>query len=52
MTRIAGQDCAVMCKLINTHTQGPVSVHVHRTDGVTESEGWEGANGVGVGTGT
>ena len=46
MTRIAGQDCAVM------HTQGPVSVHVHRTDGVTESEGWEGANGVGVGTGT
>ena len=32
-------------------SQGPVSVHAHRTDGVTESEGREGANGVGGGTG-
>ena len=28
-------------------SQGPVSVHAHRTEGVTGSEGREGANGVG-----
>ena len=28
-------------------SQGPVSVHEHRTEGVTGSEGREGANGVG-----
>ena len=27
------------------HSQGPVSVHAHRTEEVTESEGREGANG-------
>ena len=32
-------------------SQGPVSVHAHRTEGVTESEGREGANGVGGGNG-
>ena len=32
-------------------SQGPVSVHVHRTEGVTGSEGREGANGVGDGGG-
>ena len=31
--------------------QGPVSVHAHRTKGVTESEEREGANGVGGGIG-
>ena len=30
-------------------SQGPVSVQVHRTGGVTGSEGQEGANGVGAG---
>ena len=38
------------------YSQGPVSVHAHRTDGVTESKGREGANGVegeiGVGVGS
>ena len=29
------------------HSQGPASVHAHRTGGVTGSEGQEGANGVG-----
>ena len=29
------------------HSQGPASVQVHRTEGVTGSEGQEGANGVG-----
>ena len=35
------------------HSQGPVSVQAHRTEGVTRSEGWEGENGVegGVGVG-
>ena len=32
-------------------SQGPVSVHAHRTEGVTESEGREGANGGGGGGG-
>ena len=32
-------------------SQGPVSVHAHRTEGVTGSEGREGANGVGGGIG-
>ena len=32
-------------------SQGPVSVHAHRTVGVTGSEGREGANGVGIGGG-
>ena len=31
--------------------QGPVSVHAHRTEEVTGSEGREGANGIGVGDG-
>ena len=33
------------------HSQGPVSVQAHRTEGVTGSEGQEGANGVGGGIG-
>ena len=33
------------------HSQGPASVQAHRTGGVTESEGQEGANGVGGGIG-
>ena len=33
------------------HLQGPASVQVHHTGGVTGSEGQEGANGVGVGIG-
>ena len=33
------------------HSQGPASVQVHRTGGVTGSEGQEGANGVGGGIG-
>ena len=33
------------------HSQGPASVHAHRTEGVTRSEGREGANGVGGGIG-
>ena len=33
------------------HAQGPASVQAHRTGGVTESEGQEGANGVGGGIG-
>ena len=33
------------------HSQGPASVHAHRTGGVTGSEGQEGANGVGGGIG-
>ena len=32
-------------------SQGPVSVHAHRTEGITGSEEREGANGVGVGIG-
>ena len=32
-------------------SQGPASVQAHRTEGVTGSEGQEGANGVGVGIG-
>ena len=32
-------------------SQGPVYVHAHRTEGVTGSEGREGANGVGGGIG-
>ena len=32
-------------------SQSPVSVHAHRTEGVTESEGREKANGVGGGVG-
>ena len=32
-------------------SQGPVSVHAHRTEGVTESRGREGANRVGGGIG-
>ena len=32
-------------------SQGPVSVHAHRTEEVTSSEGREGANGVGGGIG-
>ena len=32
-------------------SQGLVSVQAHRTEGVTGSEGQEGANGVGVGIG-
>ena len=32
-------------------SQGPVSVQVHRTEGVTGSEGQEEANGVGIGVG-
>ena len=32
-------------------SQSPVSVHAHRTEGVTASERREGANGVGVGIG-
>ena len=32
-------------------SQGPVSVHAHRTKGVNGSEGREGGNGVGVGIG-
>ena len=32
-------------------SQGPVSVHAHRTEGVTESKEREGANGVEVGVG-
>ena len=32
------------------HSQGPASVQAHRTRGVTDSEGQEGANGVGDGT--
>ena len=31
------------------HSQGPVSVHAHRTKGVTGSEGRKGANGIGGG---
>ena len=31
------------------HLQGPASVQAHRTEGVTRSEGQEGANGSGVG---
>ena len=33
------------------HSQGPASVQVHRTGGVTGSEGQEGATGVGGGIG-
>ena len=35
-------------------SQGPVSVHAHHTEGVTEPKGREGANGVrgGIGVGT
>ena len=33
------------------HSQSPVSVHAHRTERVTGSEGQEGANGVGGGIG-
>ena len=33
------------------HSQGPASVQAHRTKGVTESKGQEGANGVGGGSG-
>ena len=59
MTRMTGPDCVVICKLINTHTHihrqlrslGPVSVQMHRTEGVTGSEGREGANEVGGGVG-
>ena len=32
-------------------SQDPVSVHAHSTEGVTESEGREGANGGGIGDG-
>ena len=32
-------------------SQGPVSVHAHHTEGVTESEGREGTNGIGGGIG-
>ena len=34
-------------------SQGPVPVHAHRTEEVTGSEGWKGANGVegGIGVG-
>ena len=32
-------------------SQGPVSVHAHHTEGVTESKGREGANGGGIGVG-
>ena len=32
-------------------SQGPVSVHAHRTEGVTESKGREGADGGGIGVG-
>ena len=31
------------------HSQGPASVQAHRTGGVTETEGQEGANGAGGG---
>ena len=33
------------------HSQGPASVQAHRTGEVTETEGQEGANGVGGGIG-
>ena len=33
------------------HSQGPVSVHAHRTKGVTGSEGRKGANEIGGGIG-
>ena len=33
------------------HSQGPASVQAHRTEGVTGSEGQEGANGIGDGIG-
>ena len=33
------------------HSQGPISVHAYRTEGVTESDEREGANGVGGGIG-
>ena len=33
------------------HLQGPVSVHAHRTKGVTGSEGWKEANEIGGGIG-
>ena len=33
------------------HSQGPVPVHAHRTEGVTGSKGREGANGIGGGVG-
>ena len=42
--------CRQGVALANTRqlrSQGPVSVHAHRTEGVTGSEGREGANGVG-----
>ena len=33
------------------HSQSPVFLHVHCTEGITGPEGREGANGVGVGIG-
>ena len=41
----------VLASTRQLRSQGPVSVHAHRTEGVTGSEGREGANGVGGGIG-
>ena len=41
----------VLASTRHLRSQGPVSLHSHRTEGVTGSEGWKGANGVGVGIG-
>ena len=40
---------AALASTRRPHSQGPASVHAHRTGGVTGSEGQEGANGVGGG---
>ena len=36
---------------IQLRSPGPVPIHAHRTEGITESRGWEGADGVGGGIG-
>ena len=39
----------VLASTRQLRSQGPMSVQAHRTEGVTGSVGWEGANGVGGG---
>ena len=41
----------VLASTRQLRSQGPMSVQAHRTEGVTGSVGWEGANGVGGGIG-
>ena len=44
-----GRQGVALASTRHLRSQGPVSVHAHCTEGVTGSERWEGANGVGGG---